>query len=59
MNTTKLKQDAKKIANILTKIDPEFHGDLFVEVSAILNKRSQGFTAQLFSEIANRYGVSK
>jgi len=59
MNESKLKQDAKKIANIITKTNIDYRGDLLMEVSVILNQRTQVFVSQLFQEIANSYGVIK
>jgi len=59
MNTTKLKQDAKKIANIITKTNTYYQGNLLAEISIILNKRDQSFISELFKKMADDYGVSK
>ena len=54
-----LQLNAMRIANIMRKTDTEKRGDLLLMVSKALSKQTQHYSASLFEQIAQEYGVHK
>lgn len=57
MNESKIKKDAKTIANIIGKTDTDHRGSLLMEVAKVLSHRSQSFTSEVMDAAAMRHGV--
>jgi len=53
----KIKDDAKKISDILIETNTDVRGNLFLEVFNNLVDEGQGFTASLFLQMSSEYGV--
>jgi hypothetical protein len=52
-----MEEDAKTIADILSKTKTENRGLLLMNVSIELGKKTQYFTAKIILDAANKYGI--
>ena len=57
MTAKKIKEEAIKIATTIRKTPTELRGNLFNDIAWELRNQSQGYTCNLFNEIANTYGI--
>lgn len=46
-----------KITKLIIETPTELRGNLFRDISTLLNKNNQGYTASLFADIAIKYGI--
>jgi hypothetical protein len=50
-------QKAADISDMVNKTQTEYRGNLFLAISTQLQKKGQHYTADLFHDLANVYGV--
>jgi thymidine kinase len=54
----RIQETARSIANAVLATDTDYRGNLFQEISVLLSRADQHYTAQQFAQLAREYGVN-